>query len=159
MGRRRAGGRLGALYPTGRPWSWGFEEEGFLPHQEARRHDWWTPERKLLLAVLDDAISLIRRGARGDRPPVNHWDRRISPDTPDPIAEARAWMARGDIGSPPYTFLRVCQELDLDPSWVRRQAAQPAPPGPSRVAHRTVRSGHRRRFAGRGRMRTVLWGR
>jgi hypothetical protein len=62
------------------------------------------PEKRLMLALLTDALAVIR-GARAERQRA--------------VAEARAWFAATDPGWP-FSFVRVCDALGLDPERVRR---------------------------------------
>jgi len=68
-----------------------------------------SPEKRLLAAILEDAIACIT-GLRGPR---------IRPRATDQHArrEALAWIAAGDSGT--VTFMWVCEHLKLDPSAVR----------------------------------------
>jgi hypothetical protein len=65
-------------------------------------------EKRLLLAVLEDAIDIVLKhaGAQTAR------DRRL-------YAETVAWIVSDETGSP-FDFLNVCEALDLSPSCLRR---------------------------------------
>src|SRR5262245_55754944 len=93
--------------------------EAVLPSQlDAGPHVGMQPEKRLMLAVLDNAVLLVLHGgtARDER-------------TRRHAAEASRWLA-SDAGHWPFAFVNVCQVLGLDPSWVRagvcRQAKAPA---------------------------------
>jgi len=59
-----------------------------------------------MLAVLEDAVHLYQIGGRGDA-----GTRRI-------YAETELWFASTDT-SWPFSFVRICQMLGLDPEYVR----------------------------------------
>lgn len=70
------------------------------------RRDPFEGERRLMVAILEDAVEAYRRpglGARG---------RRL-------LAEVERWVEDGDRKSL-FAFLNVCDYLDLDPGRVRR---------------------------------------
>ncbi len=98
------------------------------------------PEKKLLVAVLEDAVRCLRHPVLLDTK-QHPW----SAAHPSARAEAAAWFASGDRSSP-FAFLNVCEHLGLSPDWVRRQAAK----GESRrsAPFRIVRGGG---YAGLGR--------
>ncbi len=66
------------------------------------------PERRLLLAVLSDAIVRVRQLATSRR----QYGRRE-------LVEAARWI-RSDDRSWPYSFVNVCAALDLEPGPIRR---------------------------------------
>jgi hypothetical protein len=68
-----------------------------------------TPEQRLMAAVLEDAIDVYRHGRVGTR-------RRLARDT-------EAWF-RADDRSWPFSFVRICEALRLDPHAVRAALAQ-----------------------------------
>jgi hypothetical protein len=73
-----------------------------------------TPEQRLMRAVLENALrELVRPGAG--------WDgvraRRR--------AEVQLWLASDDVAWP-FSFVNVCEALDLDPSEVRSYLGPPA---------------------------------
>ena len=80
------------------------------------------PEKRLMLAVLEDAVTSYQRYALAE-----------SAAGRAEFDEAWAWMGLDDHRWP-YSFLNVCRALDLDPScirrglsrWRARQAALPA---------------------------------
>jgi hypothetical protein len=60
-----------------------------------------VPERRLMLAVLLDAIAQLRRG-------------------PGPAREAEQWIHAGDEDADwPFSFVSVCHALGLDPGYMR----------------------------------------
>ncbi len=65
------------------------------------------PEKRLQLAVLEDAILTIERsvGVDGPRP------RRL-------LAEVDAWLA-SDATDWPFAFVTICHTLNIDPDYVR----------------------------------------
>jgi hypothetical protein len=76
------------------------------------------PERRLMLAVLIDAIHGYQRGREG---------RRVG-------APGRAWRAerswlRSEDRSSPFSFTNICDALGLDPGYVRRRVLGAAAEG------------------------------
>jgi hypothetical protein len=69
-----------------------------------------TPERRLLMAVLEDALWTIRKGV-----PIRH--------EPLAVAQARAWIA-STATSWLCDFERICVELGLEPEPIRRAVLQ-----------------------------------
>ena len=67
-----------------------------------------TPERLLMLAVLENAVMCYRRYARARDPRARRW-----------FEEARDWLASDDR-SALFSFESICDALDLHPSYVRR---------------------------------------
>lgn len=65
----------------------------------------WSAEKSLAAAVLAAALIEIR-------------DHSGHPKRAALVAEDLAWIA-ADASDHPYTFLRLCELLDLDPQWVR----------------------------------------
>ena len=65
----------------------------------------WSAEKSLAAAVLASALIEIR-------------DHSGHPKRAALVAEDLAWIA-ADASDHPYTFLRLCELLDLDPQWVR----------------------------------------
>ncbi|MBX3024032.1 hypothetical protein KF840_03885 [bacterium] len=100
--------------PPQRPWTGDEESIGvlrdmiqggeILPAQlPSASH--WTPEVRLAAAVLAQAIADVR------------WRR---PDGRDRIrANAALRWVRSDDGQWPYSFLRICEVLRIEPEWVR----------------------------------------
>lgn len=81
------------------------------------------PERRLLSAVLEDALRVLYFGRRASR-------RR----------EAWAWMT-DDLAEGPFAFAALCETLDLDPDAVRAmvrhnllQSGRPLPSSLDRAA-------------------------
>jgi hypothetical protein len=62
------------------------------------------PERRLMVAVLEEAMSVVLNGERGDRTVVR---------------EAERWFASDDRGAP-FTFATICDVLGLDMGRVRQ---------------------------------------
>jgi hypothetical protein len=91
-----------------------------LPPQLVYPHR--SPEQRLMAAVLEDAMRELARpseiwiGAAGRR-----------------RAEVQAWVESDDVAWP-FSFLNVCDALDLNPAGVRRRIACLDPDrGPTRV--------------------------
>jgi len=79
------------------------------------------PERRLQLAVLEDAVLTF-----------NHFIGVETPRARRLFAEIEEWVASDDTSSP-FAFQTICQSLDLDPDYVRgglrRWRAGARPPG------------------------------
>ncbi len=83
-----------------------------------------SPETRLLRAVLEDGLHVIRRHAASPR----LRKRRV-------FRETVAWLRSDDV-SWPFSFVNTCHALGIDPDWVRSRmrpyteepaAAAPAP--------------------------------
>ena len=72
-----------------------------------------TPERLLMLAVLENAVMCYRRYARARDSQARRW-----------FEEARDWLASCDRSSL-FSFESICDALDLHPSYVRRNLSLP----------------------------------
>ena len=70
----------------------------------------WSPEKTLAGAVLATALVEIR----------DHSD---DPKRSRVVAEELAWI-RSDANDRLYSFLRICELLNLDPEWVRAIAVR-----------------------------------
>ena len=80
-------------------------DQGQIPMNAATRID--SGEMRLALAVLEDALRCVLR----------HHESRVV-EQRQAAREAWQWM-QSDDDSPPFTFVRICQLFDLDPSWIR----------------------------------------
>jgi len=67
------------------------------------------PERRLMLAVLSDAVRCFRMGAASERGPR----RRLFSDA--------EWWLFCEKGSRPFSVQYICDALDVDPSLLRRE--------------------------------------
>ena len=74
-------------------------------------------ERRLMLAVLEDAVDCYRRG-RGAHDPVT---RRL-------FNETRAWLESTDRRAT-FSFASICDVLDIDADYLRRGLRQERAPG------------------------------
>ena len=90
----------------------GLEPETVLPEQFFRRSGGSSPERRLMLAVLEEALLDLRRSANRGTLRM----RRLAD-------EVEGWSAANDDGWP-CSFLRVCQALGLDAAAVRTRLAR-----------------------------------
>ena len=85
------------------------EPEVILPDQLARRPiD--TPERRLMLAVLEDALVVFQKYERMDQ-------------RSGLVAEVDDWFASDDTGWP-FAFVNVCDALGIDVDWLRDRLAR-----------------------------------
>ena len=88
----------------------GFEPETILPSQYFDRFQIdasLQPEKRLMIAILKDALLVVRRYQAAEGP----WAQRQ-------LREAEEWFASHDT-SWPFAFERICEELALDPDHVR----------------------------------------
>jgi hypothetical protein len=94
-----------------------------LPSQHCRSRGRLTPEHRLRIAVLDEAIQCVEKY----RLATDSRGRRL-------FDEAKQWLLAGETHWP-YSFKRICAVLDLDVTVVRqhlRLAAEQAPASVSR---------------------------
>jgi hypothetical protein len=82
----------------------GVVDPGQVPMYHRVRQD--SPEMALVRAVLEDALRSVLRGG-------STTARRRE------VAEDFAWLESEDDGHA-FTFVAVCQRLQLDPWWIRR---------------------------------------
>lgn len=66
------------------------------------------PEKRLMLAVLEDAVTVFLRESVRDA-------RGLSPD----LRDAEAWIASEEIEWP-FSFVNICRALGFEPSAIRR---------------------------------------
>lgn len=90
-----------------------------------------TAERRLMLAVLQDALLTLTRPAGGSSTRAQHL-----------AEEARRWFA-SDSRAHPFAFAAICDVLGLEVDYVRRAIR--------RLHARTQTGPYRRDYAGRGR--------
>ena len=89
----------------------GFEPETILPIQlldSGRLGAGLQPEKRLMLAVLEDAVATFQRTATA----TNRIGARD-------FAEVESWLASDDV-TWPYAFVNVCHVLGFAPSCLRR---------------------------------------
>lgn|SRR5262245_52854239 len=89
----------------------GIEMDVILPVQffsHAQRRTLWTGEQRLMAALLEDALTVCSKPVRPEAAARKHlqletmrWFR----------SDDRCWM---------FSFLRICESLDLDPIAIRR---------------------------------------
>lgn len=77
-----------------------------------RRREFMEPEKKLMLAVLEDALFCLERYFRVQS---RRRQRRY--------LETEDWVFRADDGDP-FSFDNVCEVLGLQPSYVRKGVLQ-----------------------------------
>ena len=66
------------------------------------------PEKRLMLAVMEDAISTFQKSVRG----LTRRQRRL-------LRETEEWMSEAD-NQWPFSFENICAALDIEPSYLRR---------------------------------------
>jgi hypothetical protein len=88
-----------------------FEPHTLLPVQfftRLQRSSAWTGEQRLIAAILEDAVAVASK----PQVPKSSKARQVLRETLRWIrSNDRTWM---------FSFLRICEMLDLDPSAVRR---------------------------------------
>src|SRR5690242_4371777 len=92
-----------------------------------RRSSAPTPERLLMLAVLENAVMCYRRYGRARDA---HARRRFE--------EARDWFASCDR-TLLFSFESICDALDIHPSYVRRNLSHPNDDGAPAISWKTLR--------------------
>jgi len=117
------------------------EPEVVLPAQVFDRRADLQPEKRLMLAILEDATATLLR-----RPTPRHAGKRRA------LRETEAWLDSPDTESP-FAFIRICEALGLDAQWLRTglARAQVAREGePRKYRRRLVRrmAGTRHRISG-----------
>jgi hypothetical protein len=70
------------------------------------------PEKRLMASILEDAAEVYFDHAAG----------RSKRDR-DLLRAVEAWLA-SDAVSSPFSFLRICDEICVDPAWVRQMLAR-----------------------------------
>lgn len=111
-----------------------FADDFIFPSQLPDRHNAPMPERKLLLAVLEDQARLAQKpleaGMRSDMQVL--------------IEDAREWILGDEQGDPSgkFTFVQLCNHLGLEPGYVRRRIVEGCSAGWPRA--RTVLGAARR---------------
>jgi len=109
--------------------------EMLTPHQwgDLHRSVERSPERRLLLAVLEDGLMCWMRVI--DEGPWAGKSRRYRL-----CAEAEAWIFDDDDG--PFSFTMVCEHLELDAAYMRdslRRWQREQRPAPRRIRHHSGR--------------------
>jgi hypothetical protein len=66
------------------------------------------PEKRLMLAVMEDAISTFQKSVRG----LTRRQRRL-------LRETEEWMSEAD-NQWPFSFENICSALDIEPAYLRR---------------------------------------
>jgi len=129
MGMREERAAVAVDDPIGMP-DGGPSPENVMPAQFFHlRGAGVQPEKRLMLAVLEDAVAAIHRHR------LRHTarDRRL-------LAETEAWFASPD-GHWPFAFERICEALGLDSDYIRAGLTRwrnGVTPVPSRVAFRRL---------------------
>ena len=86
-----------------------FQPHVILPSQDFTSPKQFAPERRLMTAVLDDAVRCVEKY----RFPTDARGRRL-------FDEAKQWLLATDAHWP-YSFERICAVLDLDANAVRHR--------------------------------------
>ena len=92
-----------------------FQQDTLLPAQffdTFRRKSHLDPEKRLMLAVLEDAITCFQHNARAR----NNRSRRL-------FEQAERWFMQDflptDVEAPRLSFEYICSVLGFDPVWLR----------------------------------------
>ena len=88
-----------------------FEPDTMLPSQyfdRIRQRPELDPERRLMLAVLEDAVHVCLKNAGA-----------VDPRRRELLSEAEDWIAARD-STWLYAFENICSVLDLEPDYIRR---------------------------------------
>ena len=88
-----------------------FEPHTVLPEQHftrLQRSSAWTGEQRLIAAILEDAVAVCRK----PEVPKSSKARHI-------LRETLRWLRSNDRRWT-FSFLRICETLDLEPSAIRR---------------------------------------
>ena len=86
-----------------------FQPHVILPSQDFTPPKKFTPERRLMMAVLDDAVRCVEK----NRVATDARGRRL-------FHEAKQWLLAAEPHWP-YSFERICAVLDLDANAVRQR--------------------------------------
>ena len=111
-----------------------FTPAAVIPVQAQAPRGACQPEKRLLLAMLEDALTTAVRS-----------EPTAGPRRRSPRAQARSWIFADDLRWP-FSFVTVCGFLDLDPVYLRRSLLMSATP-------RHIRCGARRGSGSRTRVR------
>ncbi len=111
-----------------------FEPDAILPAQfyamfKCSQHK--EPERRLMVAVLEDAVSCLSMNPRE----CNLRQRRQ-------YEEAKQWVAAEEESEWIFSFRNICEVLGMDPSYLRRGLTRWRPS--TRVANRNIMASVRR---------------
>jgi len=105
-----------------------FEPHTILPVQfftRLQRGASWTGEQRLMAAILEDAIGVCFKR----NPPKTSKGRTV-------LRESLRWIRSNDRRWT-FSFLRICEMLDLDPTAIRRgvriRRGEEQPPTPVRI--------------------------
>ena len=94
------------------PWlSTGFAPDSLVPaqfYELNRRRTVFDGETRLVLAVLEDAIRCYLKNMHATRPRER-----------EQFAEVERWIEAGPVPHHPFSFIRICDVLDVDPDFLR----------------------------------------
>lgn len=82
----------------------------------------WTPERQMMLAILEDAVACYRKTLK--RPRQN----------PDILARQAEFWIRLDEWNSPFSFNNICEALNMDPGSTRELILSSRPSQQERAA-------------------------
>ena len=110
------------LRSGGRPWGLQMGEDFVLPGQlEGERQQ--SPEQRLCWAVLEDALRCVSRPTARAGLVERHTPQATSMAAAVLAVETREWIASDDA-SWPFSFVRICDALDLSVSALRAGIAR-----------------------------------
>jgi hypothetical protein len=108
-----------------------FEPHTILPEQyftRLQRSSSWTGEQRLMAAILEDAVGVCRKLEAPRSSKARHV-----------VRETLRWLRSNDRRWT-FSFLRICETLDLEPSAIRRGIRVlrgEETPGPARISRVT----------------------
>ena len=110
-----------------------FEPDAILPTQfyaMFNRNPGREPERRLMLAILEDAISCMLKNPQG-----------ATPQQRKQYEEARNWVTTEEESDWMFSFKNICEVLSLDPNYVRRGLVQQGiiRSAPPTIKHRSAK--------------------
>ena len=122
---------LFAMHDTGKL----FEPDTLLPAQfyaMFKNSQYREPERRLMVAILEDAVSCLSMNLR-----------QCNPRQRKQYEEAKQWVNAEEESEWIFSFRNICEVLGMDPSYLRRGLTRRTPG--SRVVSRNVMASARRR--------------
>ena len=104
---------LFAIHDTGKL----FEPDTILPTQfyaMFKNSQYREPERRLMVAILEDAVSCLSTDLHG-----------CNPRQRKQYEDAKAWVSMDDESEWIFSFKNICEVLGMDPSYLRRGLIRP----------------------------------
>lgn len=111
---------LMAIHDTGKL----FEPDTVLPAQfysMFKSSQYREPERRLMVAILEDAVSCLSADLR-----------QCNPKQKKQYEEAKHWVTTDEESEWIFSFKNICEVLGMDPSYLRRGLIRPKTASPIR---------------------------